>query len=66
MISDHIRELIDLAVALHVKAGGAEPENLRALLIGSHEIAHLDGQLEGLNRIDAGLKARELITRVRA
>ena len=61
MLTDHVRELIDMAVMVHVKSGGGQAERLRELLIGSHEIAYLDGQLEVINGVDAGLKAHEAI-----
>jgi hypothetical protein len=61
MITEHTRELIDLAVMLHIRAGGSEAEKLRELLIGSHEIAYMDGLLEVINGIDAWVRTHAAI-----
>lgn len=65
-MSPHIAELIAVAVQFHVTSGGTEPAKLRELLESICALAHLDGQLEGLNRIQAGFEPQELLKRVAA
>lgn len=65
-MSPHIAELIDVSVQFHVTSGGTEPDKLRALLESICDLAHLDGQLEGLNRIQAGFELQALLKRVTA
>lgn len=66
ILPPHVLELIELAVAAHTASGGTNAAQLRQLLIGSHEIAHLDGQLEGINRIGAGIETHQAIQRAKA
>lgn len=65
-MSPKVAELIGVVVQFHEKSGGTEPDKLRALLESICELASLDGQLEGLNRINAGFVAQDLFRRMAA
>lgn len=62
----HIAELIAVAVDFHSASGGTQPEKLRALLESICHLASLDGQLDGINRLQAGFQLQALLQRVAA
>lgn len=62
MLSPHVTELIDIVVAIHVKSGG-EADKMREILTQSHMIAFMDGQLEVINGLDAGIQTHQAIRR---
>ena len=65
-MSPQVAEFIRVAVEFHVASGGTEPEKLRELFEGICELAALDGQVEGLNRIQAGFHLQALLKRITA
>lgn len=65
-MSPHIAELLSAVVDFYVRSGGTEPEKLRALLDSICLLAHIDGQLDGLNRIQAGFHLQALLKRITA
>lgn len=65
-MSPHIAELLAAVVQFHVTSGGTQPEKLRALLDSICTLAHIDGQLDWLNRVQAGFEMQALLQRMAA
>lgn len=66
MLTPHVLELIDIVVAIHVKSGGEQADKMREILTQSHAIAYMDGQLEVINGLDAGIQTHQAIRRAAA
>lgn len=64
-MSPHVAELVDLIVRIHVASGGTDADRLRALIVGTCDIATLDGEADSLNRFSAGIEATSLMQRMR-
>lgn len=65
-MSPHVAELVRIVVDYHVASGGTEPDKLRRLVESTCELAALDGQLDGINRVQAGFEFQALLKRMAA